>query len=192
MKRLLIASTVGTIILYVWLALAHTVLMFHYSDFKYTPAQDSILTAVSSSLHEDGFYMTPYYNEGTSMKEMEDEMKARIGKPWALINYHSEMEDESAMTFIMSLIYNFISVLIICIALATASSKLASFGQHLWFVMLFAFFPIFSSLLLMYNWEGFPMQFLRGEIIDLIVGYFLTGLWLAWYYRRIESNPSAS
>lgn len=190
MKRLLIASIVGTIILYVFLALAHTVLNMHYSDYKYTPSQDSIIRSLSSYLHEDGMYMVPYYQQGTPMKEIEADMHSRVGNPWAMINYQSQMEGENGMMFLMSFIYNFISVLIICVALATASARLGSFGQHLWFVMLFALFAIFATTMMSYNWEGQPMHHLKGSIIDNLVGYFLVGLWLAWYYGRLEKKTA--
>ncbi|HUM46902.1 MAG TPA: hypothetical protein PLD84_08240, partial [Chitinophagales bacterium] len=95
-----------------------------------------------------------------------------------------------AMTFIMSFIYNLIAVLIICIAMAAASSKLTSFTQRLWFVMLFALFAIFSEIMLQYNWVGIPMHFIMGQIIDQIVGYLLVGLWLAWYYGRLSARSA--
>jgi len=190
MKRLLIASIVGTIILYVYLALSHTVLNMHYGDYKYTAAQDSIIHALSSTLHEDGMYMMPYYQESTPMEEIQKDMESGVGKPWAMINYQTEMSGENGMMFLMSFIYNFISVLIICIALATASARLSGFTQHLWFVMLFALFAIFSTTMLSYNWEGNPMHHLKGSIIDNLVGYFLVGLWLAWYYGRLEKKTA--
>jgi len=104
-----------------------------------------------------------------------------------LINYHSQLT-ENYMTLLMSFIYNFISMLIICAALAAASGKLSGFGQHLWFVMLFALFTIFANTMMRYNWEGYPMHYLKGQVLDALVGYFLAGLWLSWYYVRLEKR----
>jgi len=187
MKRLLIASVVGTIILYVYLALSHTVLNMHYSDYKYTPAQDSITRMLSSYLNEDGVYMTPYFKPDATMDEVMHDMESRMGKPWAMINYHGSMENET-MSYVMSFVYNFMSILILCIALAAASVKLNSFAQRLWFVMLFALFVIFADTMMRYNWEGYSMQYLKGQISDVLIGYFVAGLWLAWYYGRLEKK----
>ncbi len=190
MKHLAIASIVGSIILYIFLALAHMALHLHDSDYYYTPAQDSILKVLSSTLTEDGMYMLPYVPKGAS----EDQMKSMMnyimeGNPVAMLSYQAKSE-YNMMMYLMSFFYNFISVLIICIALAAASSSLKSFGQRLWFVMLFAAFVIFSDVMMRYNWEGFPMQYLTGIILDTVIGYFLVGVWLAWYYGKLVSQKS--
>jgi len=185
MKTLAIASIVGSVILFIYLALSHVVLPVHHNDFKYTPEQESILSAMSTGFHEDGTYFLPNVPPGTSSEEHMKNMEQNLGKPYAIITYHAAMRGESPMIFIMSFVYNLISVLIICVALAAASSKLTSFRQKLWFVMLFAFFTIFSQIMLDYNWLMTPMHYLLGYIIDLIVGYLLVGIWLAWYYGRL-------
>ncbi len=177
MKTLAIATIVGTLILYIFLAIVHTVLasVIHGSDFKYTPAQDNILNTLSSSNLEDGAY----------------QMKDRMGKPWAFVVYHNQLTYGMSM-YIMSFIYNLIAVLILCIALAAAIDRLNSFGQRLWFVMLFPLFVLFSQVMMSYNWDGFPMHFLKGQIIDIVVGYLLVGIWLAWYYGRVAAKRVVS
>lgn len=190
MKTLAIASFVGALILFIFLALAHTVMPVHSGDFKYTPAQDSILKVLNNSNLEDGYYFVPFSPADASSEEKMKMMEKSMGKPGALINYYSKVSGGDAMTFIMSFIYNLIAVLIICIALAAASSKLNSFTQRLWFVMLFAFFAIFSDIMLQHNWVGIPMHFIMGQIIDQIVGYLLVGLWLAWYYGRLSARSA--
>src|SRR6185295_12985389 len=178
MKTLAIATIVGAIILYIYLAIVHTVLspLIHESDFKYTSDQDNILNSLSSLNLEDGVYHLPYPPPGTPMSEHGKMMMDRMGKPWAILMYHNEMT-YGISAYIMSLIYNIIAVLIICIALAAASNRLTSFGQRLWFVMLFPLFILFASIMMGYNWDGFPMHFIRGQIIDIFAGYFLVGLW---------------
>ncbi|MBA3648501.1 MAG: hypothetical protein H0W62_08125 [Chitinophagales bacterium] len=187
MKTLAIASIVGSVILYVYLALAHTVLPIHNSDYKYTTAEDSILKTLKSANLKKGLYFLPYMPPDASNEEKMTRMKEMMGKPGALVNYYPAME-ENTSTYIMSFIYNLISVLILCIALATARDKLINFRQRLWFVMLFVLFVIFSEIMLEYNWVGLPMHYLKGEIIDQVIGYLLTGIWLAWYYGRLSDR----
>src|SRR6185369_15984690 len=133
-----------------------------------------------------GLYLLPSLPPGSGHEEMEKFMTDRTGKPWAFILYNHEMMGMASfpMQMVMGFIYNLITVLVVCIALAAASSRLTSFGQRLWFVMLFALFAIFSNLMPRYNWYHFPMHFIKGEIIDLVGGAFFLGLWLAWYYGR--------
>ncbi len=184
MKTLAIASITGAVILYLYLAVAHIALTFHDSDFKYTPEQGGILQSLSGAHLENGFYFLPYAPPEASMQERKHMMEENMGKPVAMLNYTNSMEANS-MAFVMGFIYNLISVIILCIALAAANEKLTSFGQRLWFVMLFALFVLFSNIMMSYNWMGFPMHFLKGQIIDVFAGYFLVGLWLSWYYGRV-------
>lgn len=190
MKNLLIASLVGSLILYLFLFTAHVALPVHFSDYKKAPAEDTILNTLSSSLKEDGLYFVPYFDPKQSHEEMEAIWKSRMGKPWVIISYHSSME-ENAMTYLMSFVYNFMSVLIVCIALAAASSRLGSFWQRLWFVLLFSLFTVFSNIMMQYNWDSFPMHYLSGQIFDVVFGFLFVGLWLAWYYGRIEKKAAA-
>jgi len=189
MKTLTIATLVGTIILYIFLAIVHTVLnpMIHEGDFKYTANQDNILAALTSANLENGLYMIPSVPPGSPMEDHEKYMTERMGKPWGYVIYNGEMT-YGASLFIMSFVYNLITVLIVCIALAAASNRLTSFGQRLWFVMLFALFVIFANIMSSYNWYQFPMHFLKGEIIDIVGGMFCVGLWLAWYYGRVATK----
>ncbi|MBK9732770.1 MAG: hypothetical protein IPO83_16065 [Chitinophagaceae bacterium] len=186
MKSLIIASFTGALILFIYLALAHTILPVHASDFKYTAAQDNILNVLNAANLEEGFYFLPGSPPEASAEEKTNLMQEMAGKPGALINYYSKVDAGGAMTFIMSFIYNLLAVLILCVALAAASDKLINFQQRLWFVMLFAFFVIFSEIMLQYNWVGIPMHYIKGLIIDQIVGYLLVGIWLAWYYGRLS------
>jgi hypothetical protein len=39
-----------------------------------------------------------------------------------------------------------------------------------------------------FNWDQIPMHHLKGQIIDVIGGFFFVGLWLAWYYGRMEAK----
>ena len=189
MKQLAIASLVGTLILFFVLALMHTVLPVHLTDIKYTPAQDTILSVLSSSIKEDGMYYLPTSPPGTSRGEQAEMMQGMMDKPWAMVMYHGHFAFGPAQ-FIMGFIYNFISILIICIALAAASSRLTSFGQRLWFVMLFALFALFANVMLVYNYWFYPMHFIKGQIIDILVGYLFAGTWLAWYYGRITARTT--
>jgi hypothetical protein len=187
MKRLLIASIVGSLILYAFLFIAHVVLPVHFTDYKKAPAEDSLLNLLSSTLKEEGMYMLPYFDAGMSNEDMEAQWKERMGKPWIHVNYNASM-DENPMLYVMSFLYNFISVLILCIALAVANAGLASFFQRLWFVLLFALFTVFSVVMMQYNWDSFPMHYLGGHIFDAVMGYLLVGIWLAWYYGRLQKS----
>ena len=89
MKKWLIGSLVGAIILFVWQAPSWTFLRIHDSAKKYNPAQTQIMDAISANTTEDGMYMMP---SAPTKKEQQDMAKSMEGKPWATVIYHKSYE----------------------------------------------------------------------------------------------------
>src|SRR5258706_5261786 len=99
MKKWLIGSIIGAIIVFAWQGLSWTVLGVHESSMKYTPAQTDIMNVLSSNIKEDGLYMMP---SAPTHKEQEAMMKDMEGKPWASVIYHKEMHSDMVMRLIRS------------------------------------------------------------------------------------------
>ncbi len=67
MKKWIIGSLVGAIIVFAWQAASWTFLGIHAGEEKYTPAQDQILSTLASSNLEDGMYMLPNVKPDATM-----------------------------------------------------------------------------------------------------------------------------
>src|SRR5882762_8086239 len=91
MKKLVIGSLVGGLLIFIWQTLSWAALNLHHASQEYTPKQDSILSYLNTQFSEDGSYMLPNYPPGTSREEMEKQMESRKGKPWAQIQYHKSL-----------------------------------------------------------------------------------------------------
>ena len=180
MKKWLIGSIVGAIIVFAWQALSWTVLGIHESGMKYTAAQTDIMTALNTGLTEDGVYMLP---SAPTSKERENMMKSLEGKPWASIIYHKQMKTDMVMPMIrgflvdiflvISLIYLFTRGGAIPIARRVFSGSVA-FG-----LAFFLWGP--------YNGHIFmqlPLDAIKGDLIDAVVAWSVCGLWLAWWLNR--------
>src|SRR6185369_13822703 len=87
MKKWIIGSLVGAIIVFAWQFLSWTIMGIHSGEEKYTPAQDQVLSALSSANLEDGMYMLPNTQPGTTMQQQQEFMQQNEGKPWARIVY---------------------------------------------------------------------------------------------------------
>src|SRR5678816_1381218 len=59
MKKWIIGSLVGALIVFAWQFLSWTMIGIHSGEEKYASAQDQVLSALSSSNLEDGMYMLP-------------------------------------------------------------------------------------------------------------------------------------
>ena len=87
MKKTLIATIVGTLILFIYQSMSWMVLPIHKHSFKTTDKQEAILPAISSNLTEDGLYYLPMLPTETPHEEQEKFMNENMGKPSATITY---------------------------------------------------------------------------------------------------------
>ncbi len=189
MKKIIIGSLAGSVILFVWGAISWMLLPIHLQSFHYTPAQDSILSALSGL--ESGAYMVPAADNRNAKafdsKYQEECMKMHEvykGKPMATIMYIKEGVQENAMTFVRGLLFNFISVMCVCIILAASSEKLRTFFERWWMVLLVSCVLVLQGPLMGYNWMGLPWHYVKGMVIDAFVSWGLCGAWLAWYFGK--------
>jgi hypothetical protein len=185
MKKWLIGSIVGAILVFAWQAASWMALGIHDSQMKYSPAQTGIMNSLSSANLEEGLYMMP---SAPTKKEQQEMMKGMEGKPWATVIYHKEFRTAMAMPMIsaflvdiflvISLIYLFTRGGIIPIARRVFSGSVA-FG-----LAFFLWSPYMGHI-----WFDLPWSMIKGDLIDSVVAWSLCGIWLGWWLNRnIKTN----
>jgi hypothetical protein len=191
MKKFIIASLVGTLIIFLWSAISWTALPIHTHSFRYTPKQDSIMKVLTGSSLETGEYMMPMVDnrnvgmfDKEAMKKHEEMMKNNVGKPFAMIMYNKEGISMDPCQFIIGLLVDLFAVMCVVILLVMAREKLTTFFMRWWAVMIIGFVVALNSYMLEWNWLHYPWHFLKGEIIDTFVEWGLCGAWLSWYIGR--------
>jgi hypothetical protein len=191
MKKILIASFVGAIILFAWQAASWMVMPFHLHTFHYTPAQDSILQVLKNSGLSTGAYHVPCVDntdvsafDSDFHKKQEDLMKNAIGKPAATIFYVGSVHEMGAAPMIKGFLYDLIALFCACMLLSLAYQSNASFFMRWWMVMLIAIIYIMQGPMNGHNWMWEPWHYTKGFIYDAFIGWGLTGLWLAKYLKK--------
>lgn len=180
MKKTLIGSVVGAIILFLWQFLSWTVTELHRPAQAYTPKQDSILQYLSTQFTEDGTYFLPTYPDGASMEEQQKLAEACVGKPWAQIAYHKSMDMNMGVNMGRGLAINIVILLIVCqIFKLMGSLSFTTILSVSLGIGLIGFFNISYT-----NHIWFQTRDLMANLIDTIAGWGLTGLWLGWWLRR--------
>lgn len=186
MKKAVIGSLVGAIIIFIWQFLSFGLINLHEPAQQYTEKQEAIMKFLKSQGLEEGGYFLPNVPEGTSMDEQHKAMDAAVGKPWAIIQYHNELEDGMTVNMIRGFLVDFVVVFLFCWLVG----KMAAPG----------FGTIFTSALVV-GLIAFLIQPYTGTIwykffdiwaffIDAIVAWGLTGLWLGWWLRRGKPEMS--
>ena len=157
MKKLLIGSLVGGIIIFIYQTLSWTVLNLHAANQQYTPKQDTILAFMNQQFTDDGSYEIPFYPPGTNSEEMGKIMTANAGKPWMQIQYHKSLNVNMGANIMKGLITDILLVALLCWILLRNSP----FTIHIWY----------------------PKADIGAHFMDAVVSWSLCGLWLGWWLK---------
>jgi hypothetical protein len=179
MKKWIIGSFVGAIIVFAWQASSWMFLGIHDSSMKYTPAQNDILSALSSNLKEDGAYMLPNAATKSERQKVMDEMK---GKPWATVIYHHTFNNQMTMMMVRGFLVCFVLVLLLVLILTKGG--MPGFTGFVTGSLAVGVFTFLWGPYLGHNWFDLPWHMIRGDIIDAIVAWGLCGAWLGWWMNK--------
>jgi len=182
MKKWIIGSLVGAIIVFAWQASSWMFLGIHDSQMKYTPAQDQIMSTLSSSLNEDGMYFLPTHKPSASNQEKQDMMKQMSGKPWAWITYGKSWSDNMTTPMIMGFIIDIILVVLLISVLVRGG--LPNFIGIFTGAIAVGLFSFLVGPYMLRNWYNIPWSSIQGYLIDAVSAWGLCGLWLGWWLRR--------
>lgn len=179
MKKQLIATLVGAIILFVWQFLSWALLPIHQSEYGYTPNQDKIMEVLNQNLTEEGTYFLPGAPPGSTQEEQQATMEANVGKPWASITYHKSLDMSMGMNMLRGFAIDLLSIwLLVWLLLRFETLNLTIAVQAAVSVGIIGYLtiPYLNSI-----W--FETDSL-GHLIDAVVQWLLVGLWLGWWLTK--------
>lgn len=178
MKKKIIGALVGALILFIWQFLSWSVTGLHNSQMAYTENQDAILETLAENL-EEGSYFLPTLPKDATAEEAAQYTKDRTGKPWATISYHEEMSNNMPVNMIRGFVVNFLAVFLLCWILLQFSNL--TLRNALLTSLAVGFIGYLTVNYINSIWfEGNTIP----DLIDVIVGWGATGLWLGWWLRR--------
>lgn len=183
MKKVIIGTLVGTVIYFAFQA-AMWMGGFHKDFYSYTPKQDTIMQFLGRNLTADGLYMMPMPdpNSPTFKQDQEKLEKTAIGKPWTMLFYHSSMSPEMVSYMLKGLMHVFIASLLVTLVLYTGN--FGSFGGRFLVSMAFAAFALVIAVFSEMNWWGFPWNYVKSAVFDIVFGWGLCSVWLAWFVKK--------
>lgn len=182
MKKWIIGSLVGAIIIFAWQAASWMFLGTHAAEEKYIPAQDQVLSALNAANLEEGMYMVPNVTPGTSMNDKQNLMKLNEGKPWAWILYTKSMNVSMTTPMIMGFITDLVLVILLISILVRGG--LPGFLGIFTGAIAVGVFTFLWGPYTQHTWYGTPWSVIQGYLVDAVVAWGLCGLWLAYWLRR--------
>lgn len=177
MKKTIIASVVGGLILFFWQFLSWTILDTHRPMQNYTAKQQEILDFLGQNLEEGNYYL-PTLPKGASMEENEKLMNESMGKPWAEIRYHKAMNANMPLNMARGLLIDILVVFLFCSYLLKNS---LDFKSTLISALVFG---LISYFITDYTYQIWFETNTIPNLIDAIVGWTLVGSWLGWWLAR--------
>ncbi|MBH2003935.1 MAG: hypothetical protein I8H66_04525 [Sphingobacteriia bacterium] len=180
MKKTIIGSIVGALILFMWQFLSWTTLDLHRPMQEYTPKQDSILAFLSANLDKEGGYYMPGVPKGTSFEEMEKLTAASVGKPWVSIQYHHALEYNMGLSMTRGFLVDVLLVWMLIWILGKFAKN--DFTTSFFASLILGIFAYLSSNYTLHIW--YPLFDIRAYLIDAVVAWGLTGIWLGWWLNR--------
>ena len=174
--RMLMAGLVGGIILFLWGFLAWVILPIHKASLHDIPRQDSVITALKSSLSEKGVYPFPSMLPGEQQQWEERYRKGPVG----MIVYDPAgssptMPSQMAVGFLI----NIVSAFFVAWFLARSTAFNASYIKRVAYCGMYGIFLVAASTLVMWNWFNEPGDWVTGLIIDYVAGWPLAGIGIA-------------
>lgn len=184
MKKWIIASLVGGLILFTWQFFSWTISGIHSAESKYTPAQDSILSILNNTLQEDGMYVVPNCPPGSSWSEMEQLGKSWDGKPAATVIYRKANDMDMALPMTRGYLIDFL--IVFCMIFVLTRGGIPKPRQFILGSFAVGFIYFLHGPYMAHNWFQSPPATLYGHLIDTLVGWTLTGAWLGWWLNRVK------
>jgi hypothetical protein len=184
MKKLLLASLAGGVVLFVWGFLAWAVLPLHDASFQPLPNEDMVVTTLQGNITESGLYYfpgmpeeTPDMSEAQRTANMDTWTSKHTLGPIGMIVFHPTGTDPMAAgTFIRGFVIFLIAAFIASWFLARSTAAASSYIARVLYCGMLGVFVSFVSYISNMNWLYMPMDHTTAMVADTIIGWLLAGL----------------
>lgn len=194
MGRIILASLLSGIALYIWGMMSWMVLLLHDGTVRPLPDPQAVVDVLNKQDLESGFYIYPSFpedssSEGTEMQEFEKRHQA--GPIFSVVFKPEGTPSMPPAMMIAGLLINIVSSFVAASLLSMAINSGACFTyfQRFRFVALLGVFASIVSFLALKNWMYFPTDFTRAMMLDLIISWIIGGLVIA---ALIKSTKGAT
>ncbi|MCA0236409.1 MAG: hypothetical protein LCH81_08490 [Bacteroidetes bacterium] len=179
MKKQLIATLVGGVLLFFWQFLSWSLLNVHGAEFTYTPNEGKILEALAQNLPASGQYMVPTLPPNATPEQQEAMMKDMGSKPWATISYHTSFNTNMGMNMTRGLLVDFVCVfLLIWLLLKFQNLNFQTTLLSSLAVGIIGYLTISYTNTIWFETSSI------GYLVDAVVGWGLVGAWLGWWLNK--------
>lgn len=189
MVRIVLAAIVGGFLMFVWGALAHTVLPFERAALKPIPNEAAVLSTLGGDLTEPGMYAFPWIDlSGTVPPDQQQAWRQKLtsGPSGLLVYRPNGGEAMSPRQLVSEFLSNVLAALLGAFLLVQLPGGMARRVLSMAAIGIAAWLSISVS---QWTWYGFSTPFLIGDLVDQFGGWLLAGIGMATLIRprRVRS-----
>lgn len=172
MKKIILASVLGALTMFLWGAISWIALPWHTSTMHSLSNEDAVAQLIKSSNPPNGTYMIP----GFANDKVARDAKAKQG-PIVHMYYQNEGQDPmSAMFFIKGIALDVLVLLLAVSMLSKISWSLATYSNRVKFMTMIGLIVGLSARLGDSLYLGIPLEFSGPMVIDEVISWTLAGL----------------
>lgn len=182
MKRIIVAGLLGGAVVYLWSALSWSVLPYQAAKFRAIPNEQQVAEVLSTSLTSAGVYHYPAYPSAGASDEEVAAWTQRVerGPVIPLLVFNPGGSGSAVTSYVRAFVLDVMAALIVAMLLTLAVHSLRGYGQRVIFVTGIAIFAVLVTHLADWNWGMFPTSYVLPVAADIIIGWTLAGMVMAW------------
>lgn len=186
-KRVLVGSIVAGIVLFLW-GCAAWLFLPTYTNFKDILDEKAVVSTLKDSLPERGIYYFPKHPDQSAVAISEWNQKVSVG-PTGILVYNPEGQGALGIRkFAAALITQWVAALIAACLLAQTLAGKPSFRRRWLFVTLIGCIISLAGNLPNWIWYGYPTTFTVNLVRDMILGWAMAGLILAYFIKTHQEE----
>lgn len=184
MKRVILGAIIAAIIAFA-LQAAAWMGNFHTAYTYYIKNQDTVVKFLQDNLQKDGSYILPNVDPNLPQDQKEKLMKQYMDKPWAMVFYHSKMNDSMTSSMIFGFIHNLLTAFFIALVLYKGDFKTfwGRFFVSISFFLVVIMIGVYENVL----WFEMPHQFISPQLWDIVIDWGIASIWLAFFVKKPTS-----
>jgi len=190
--RVLIAGILGGLVFFAWGAVAHMLLPLGEMGARAPQNEDAALSALSANLGKKaGIYYLPYIDTpGMKDEAVSNAFRAKsAASPYAYVIWQPKPTGEDPMDMRRELGLQALTDVSLGVLLAWVLSLVAGgMGQRMVSATVVGVLASLASHVPYWNWYRFPSDWLVGQMVEVVAGFFLAGLVAAWWLGRGRSR----
>ena len=181
MKKVLLAGVVGGIILFIWGALAWTVLPLHSNSIFTMANEDSVVAVMKSAMNNHAVYMFPGRPLVMSDKAAEDAWTKKFAQgPIGMVIYNpAGSSPMMPLEMALGLVDAILTCMLAAWLLSRSTAARSGYFARVAYCGMLGLFISLAVHVLNWNWMGYPLDYTTGLIADTMVGWVLAGAAIA-------------